>query len=328
LNAVARGWFWRLIGIEPSLLVAAAVHVACLVGLTALAASEVLSSQWPDYLWMALLGMAGASATLLAAWAVLGPGRLAMRCLWAVALVAATWLTATRIVDKDGLDKEILTAVTAGLCLFAGSLALAVCAAARLGGGFRVSCQGGSLPETSERWQFRLADLLIAMLIAALVLLARKYLRELSIMYYRTGDGVEASIVYAIRCGAAQATTIALAGIVLLLVPRPRLAVWLVVALAATGAAVVVMWLPTSPPMGELSAMAGIYASLGVGAAITTVATLLALRARGWRVTRSRNRAGRDRLGQPLPRHTAWTARPAEPRGSIRHPSRPPTAPA
>jgi hypothetical protein len=276
-------WIERWLGVDATFLATASVHVALSWML-----AWVLESDWVHPLslnedaWMGCIGWVATSAAMLSAWVACGSGRLAVRFVWSVLLALANgFVLGPKVM---GLQ-ELISLITGAVALFAAVISLAGGAVLRLARGIRVVRATDATTEASvERWQFRLADLLLFTMVTAIVVAARFWLADFGPLFYEFGSDAGGQILYAIRCGGMQCAVTALVGMLLLLRDRPQI-VWTILGGAlSTAAAVLLTWLPLDEPaFGSLFSNLRIYGAVAAGSLLATLGTLLPLRAWGWR---------------------------------------------
>jgi hypothetical protein len=295
-----QAWIARWLGVDATFLAAAAAHL-----LLSWLLPVVMMAPWPteppltEDIWMLSTGWLAGGAGLLGFWTACGPGRLAVRSLWAVALSLASWSVLARLLA----DTELLGPITAAVGMFTGVMTLVAGLIAKLA--FRTAATrtvaSGLAP--AERWQFRLADLLLLMLVAAIVTAARAWLVDFGPLFYEFGSDMGGQILYVIRCGGAMCAAIVLAGTFSLLRDKPKVLLTLLAGGIALVAAVLLTWLPLEEPsFGSVAANFRMLGEAAAGSLLATIGTLLPLRAWGWRMQRQQPAAG-------LPWRVSRTAR-------------------
>jgi hypothetical protein len=279
-------WIERWLGVDATFLATAAAHL----GLSWLMPALVQLS-WVGKLsveedaWMACIGWMAASNSLLGIWTALGPGRMAVRCVWALALSLTSWFVQTQWIWQS----DLLAVVTAAVALFAGVVSLASGLTLKLLRGTRLKRAGSAGLDVPERWQFRLADLLLFTLAAAIVVAARVWLEDYGPLFYEFGSDPGGHILYTIRCGGAMCACIVLASTLLLVRDRPRILWTIAACVSAMGSAVLLTWLPLEgPSFGEVTDNLRVYGMAAAGCLVATCGTLLPLRVWGWRCTSGR----------------------------------------
>jgi hypothetical protein len=282
-----QAWIERWLGVDATFLAAAAVH--CIISWllpTALLSDWLARLSPEEDVLMLCIGWMAASAGLLGIWTACGPGRLAVRCLWAVALSLGSWSVQARFVSET----ELVGVIMAAVCLFAGVMNLTVGFVLVLARGARLMRAFAGPNDALERWQFRLSDLLLFTLVAGIVVAARFWLKDFGPLFYEFGSDMGGQILYVIRCGGAMCATIVLAGTFLLLRDRPQFLPTLLACGLALAAAVLLTWLPLDEPsFGSVGSNFRQFGEAAAGSLVATFATLLPLRAWSWRcVTRNR----------------------------------------
>lgn len=162
-------------------------------------------------------------------------------------------------------------------------LVLIVAGTVHVARGWRVlpnGALGGPSQAVGWRWQFGVADLLMWTFVAALMILARNPLWEGRHLLWTADDSY--GIVRGVRCGSVLCVAIGMTGMQLLLTDRPRVAWFLAISTLAVGLAVLVA---RQPLFAGLRYGLRDFVPGGLGATLATLATLLSLRAYGWRAT-------------------------------------------
>jgi hypothetical protein len=275
-----RSFCARWLGVESIVLALAAGHLFVRTALAQWLAAAVLEGDPEGYLWMFMIGWFDAGAALAALWVACGPGRLAVRAAWIAGIAWLSWWP----FDKDGTYDDLELKIAGGLDAFTFLLTLAVAGGLRQSRGLRLA--GPIAEPTQGRWQFRLADLLLWTFVAALVVVARDWWWQYQGMIY-SNEPFGWPIYHAMRCGSFQCAITVAAGTAWLLGQRLRPVWFLAAGAAAATAALLAARGPFADPISiEWPEAMKIYYSVSAGALLATAATLLVLRANGWRLVR------------------------------------------
>lgn len=282
-----RGRWWTLLGIDSTFAAVAAAHSILIFALAALMQSDLLSHWATEDLWMIGIGVTATSAPLLAVWAASGPGRLAVRSLWAIAIVHGLWLVIRSLVHPGEGFSEIPYIITEATTLLSATIALITAMAMRLMRGVRVARNDGGEVQGDSHYQFRLADMLLVMVMTAFLLIARERYAAIAPVLYSVGRGLDGSASFAIRCAAFQCAAIGFSGVWLLLGQRCRAALTVGIAFVSTLGAFLLNSLPfQSQIFGDWGITARTFGLVGLVSLLLTLGTLLPLRTRHWRIQR------------------------------------------
>jgi hypothetical protein len=124
---------WRCLGVDGTIVAAAAGQTAFLCAIAWIGSEVQLPDPFYKDFWMFGLGIIATSATLLAVWIVGGPGRLAARAIWAILLVQGVLLPVTQFIfRRNSSYLELMHPYNNLVASFAGLLSLSVTTAACL----------------------------------------------------------------------------------------------------------------------------------------------------------------------------------------------------